>query len=314
MRDLRLQGNNPNQDNTEGVSSDVSVIIPAYNEQEGIGLVLEQIHEILQSRNWRYEVIVVDDGSEDDTATIAEGISETKVLRHPNNRGYGSALKTGIRHSEYDLVLITDADGTYPNHQIPDLIDKLINDDCDMVVGARVGRNVSIPFIRRPAKWFIRKLAELVAGFPIPDLNSGLRVFRREASVSFFSMLPEGFSFTTTITLAMLTNGYIIDYVPIEYFQRVGKSKIRPIRDTLNFVQLVLRIALYFAPLKIFLPISLLLIVVAVSWAVFSAIVMGRLADASAVVIFMTGVQVGVLGLLAELLDRRLPTYFRPED
>ena len=112
----------------------------------------------------------------------------------------------------------------------------------------------------------------------------------------------------------MLTNGYLIEYVPIEYFPRVGKSKIRPIRDTLNFIQLVLRIALYFAPLKIFLPISGFLMLVSLIWAVVSTFVLGRLADASTAVIFMTAVQVGVLGLLAELLDRRLPTFHRPED
>ncbi len=306
--------NSAGRKTVEAISSGISVIIPAYNEQEGIGPVLERIHQILQERRWRYEVIVVDDGSDDDTHAIAEGISKTKVLRHPRNRGYGSALKTGIRHAQFDNLLITDADGTYPADQIPELVERLLSSECDMVVGARVGKNVSIPILRRPAKWFIRKLAEIVAGIAIPDLNSGLRVFRKDASLPFFNMLPDGFSFTTTITLAMLTNGYIVEYIPISYFQRVGKSKLRPVRDTLNFIQLVLRITLYFAPLKIFVPISAALIVIAIAWAVFSTIVLGRLADASAVVIFMTGVQVGVLGLLAELMDRRLPSFHRPED
>jgi len=303
-----------NREAEDVISSAVSVIIPAFNEQEGIGPVLERIHQVLQARRWKYEVIVVDDGSDDDTHAVAEGISKTKVLRHPRNRGYGSALKTGIRHAQFENLLITDADGTYPADQIPELVERLTHSECDMVVGARVGKNVSIPLLRRPAKWFIRKLAELVAGIPIPDLNSGLRVFRKDASLPFFNMLPGGFSFTTTITLAMLTNGYIVEYIPISYFQRVGKSKLRPMRDTLNFIQLVLRITLYFAPLKIFVPISAVLIVIAIAWAVFSTIVLGRLADASAVVIFMTGVQVGVLGLLAELMDRRLPSFHRPED
>jgi glycosyltransferase involved in cell wall biosynthesis len=302
------------QEANERISSGISIIIPAYNEQDGIGPVLEHIHQVLQDRGWTYELIVVDDGSVDDTHNIAGSVSNTKVLRHPRNRGYGAALKTGIRHAQFENLLITDADGTYPVDQIPELVEHFIDGECDMVVGARVGENVSIPILRRPAKWFIRKLAEIVAGIPIPDLNSGLRVFRKGATLPFFNMLPEGFSFTTTITLAMVTNGYIVAYVPISYFQRVGKSKLRPIRDTLNFIQLVLRITLYFMPLKIFVPISMVLIVISIAWAVFSTIVLGRLADASAVVIFMTGVQVGVLGLLAELLDRRLPSFHRPED
>ncbi len=306
--------NSSNRDVDEAISSGVSVIIPAFNEREGIGLVLERIYQVLRELDWEYEVIVVDDGSDDDTHLVAERISRTKVLRHPRNRGYGSALKTGIRRAKFENLVITDADGTYPADQIPELVERLLHSECDMVVGARVGKNVSIPLLRRPAKWFIRKLAELVAGIPIPDLNSGLRVFRKEATLPFFSMLPSGFSFTTTITLAMLTNGYIVEYIPISYFQRVGKSKLRPIRDTLNFIQLGLRITLYFAPLKIFVPISVVLIAIAIAWAVFSTTVLGRLADASAVVIFMTGVQVGVLGLLAELMDRRLPSFHRPED
>jgi glycosyltransferase involved in cell wall biosynthesis len=314
MSEMGNPTNSSTREKDDAISSAVSVIVPAFNEQGGIGPVLERIHQVLQKRRWDYEVIVVDDGSDDDTFAVAEGISNTKVLRHSRNRGYGSALKTGIRHAKFENLLITDADGTYPVDQIPEIVERLTHSDCDMVVGARVGENVSIPLLRRPAKWFIRKLAELVAGIPIPDLNSGLRVFRKDASLPFFNMLPGGFSFTTTITLAMLTNGYIVEYIPISYFQRVGKSKLRPIRDTLNFIQLVLRITLYFAPLKIFVPISAALIVIAIAWAVFSTIVLGRLADASAVVIFMTGVQVGVLGLLAELMDRRLPSFHRPED
>lgn len=301
-------------DAEQSVFPGVSVVIPAYNEQEGIRKVLDQLALLFTERGWPHEIIVVDDGSDDNTSLVAESFSGVRVFRHPRNRGYGAALKTGIRHARYGFILITDADGTYPNERIPDLVAKILENTCDMVVGARVGSNVSIPSLRKPAKWFIRKLAELVASTPIPDLNSGLRIFKRAASITFFNMIPEGFSFTTTITLAMITNGYIIEYLPIEYYPRVGKSKIRPIRDTLNFIQLVLRIALYFAPLKIFIPISAVLIFTAMGWAAFSALVLGRLADASTAVIFMTGVQVGVLGLLAELLDRRLPSFHRPDD
>ena len=170
---------------------------------------------------------------------------------------------------------------------------------------------VSIPILRRPAKWAIGRLGNFVAGASIPDLNSGLRVFRRDVALRLFSMLSDQFSFTTTITLAMLTNGYLVGYVPIDYYARIGRSKIRPIRDTLNFVQLALRIGLYFAPLKIFLPISLFLLLLAVAWALFSKFVLGQLADVSTLVIAMTGFQVAVIGMLAELINQRLPNYFR---
>lgn len=289
----------------------VTIVIPAYNEENGIGPVLKQLREVMAESGWQHQILVVDDGSKDATAAVAEGHKGIIVLRHRGNRGYGAALKTGIRHARYDLICITDADGTYPNERIPDLLSSLTEDGSDMVVGARTGEKVSIPLIRRPAKWAIGRLANFVSGEPIPDLNSGLRVFNREIALRMFNLLPDGFSFTTTITLAMLANGYLIDYVRINYHARVGKSKIKPIQDTLNFIQLIVRIALYFAPLKIFLPLSGLLFLVALGWGAFSNFILDRLADVSTLVVVMTAVQVGVTGLLAELINRRLPNYYQ---
>jgi len=288
---------------------ETSIVIPAYNEGQAIGGVLERLPAIMEHTGVPYEIIVVDDGSQDATAEVAEGFERVTVLRHRENRGYGAALKTGIRHAQYDLICITDADGTYPVERIPELVARLAEVGYDMVVGARVGENVSIPLVRRPAKWAIGRLANFVAGESISDLNSGLRVFRREVALRMLSLLPDQFSFTVTITLAMLTNGYLVDYVPINYYARIGRSKIRPIQDTLNFVQLVWRIALYFAPLKVFLPISALLLMLALAWALFSKFVLGQLADVSTLVIVMTGFQVVVIGMLAELINRRLPGY-----
>jgi len=295
------------------VTEGVTVVIPAYNEQQGIGPVLEQLCQVMPEGSLPYEIIVVDDGSQDSTAEVARQHPVVTVLEHKGNRGYGAALKTGIRHAHYDLICITDADGTYPNERIPDLVECILDDGYDMIVGARTGENVAIPLIRRPAKWVLGQLANFVAGEPIPDLNSGLRVFRRDVALQLFNMLPDGFSFTTTITLAMVTNGYLVDYVPINYHARVGRSKIRPIRDTLNFVQLVLRMALYFSPLKVFIPFSGFLIVLALAWALFSRFVLGQLADVSTLVIVMTGIQVVVIGMLAELINQRLPNYYREE-
>ena len=159
----------------------------------------------------------------------------------------------------------------------------------------------------------IKKLAEFVSGDSIADVNSGLRIFRREMAFRLLDILPDGFSFTTTITLGMLANGYFVQDFPIDYRARVGRSKIRPIHDTLNFIQLVLRMALYFAPLKIFLPLSGICLLVALIWGLVSMCVFGQLADVSTLVIVMTGVQVAVIGMLAELINRRLPNRFRDE-
>jgi glycosyltransferase involved in cell wall biosynthesis len=291
------------------MNAGISLIIPAYHEEDCIGAVLEALPDQLEGLT--YEIIVVDDGSTDRTGEIAAQYDDVVVLHHRSNRGYGAALKTGIRRARYDLIGITDADGTYPNERIPDLVRHLYETESDMVVGSRTGENVNIPLVRRPAKWIIGKLANIVAGEPIPDINSGLRVFQRDIALSFFSLLPEGFSFTTTITLGMLANHYFVEYLPIDYHKRVGKSKIKPIRDTLNFTQLILRIALYFAPLKVFVPLSFFLLVFAVIWGLFSTTVLGRFADTSTLVVVMAGAQMGALGLVAELINKRTPNIYR---
>ena len=295
----------------------LSVIVPAYNECDGLQGTIERLLATLGAMDLAaYEVLIVDDGSTDDTGQLARRFADQEgavhLIEHPVNRGYGAALKSGILYAEHPVIAITDADGTYPNQRLPDLLAQL-SPRVDMVVGARTGEQVHIPLIRRPAKWVLRGLANMVAARPIPDINSGLRLFRRDAVRRFFTILPDGFSFTTTITLAMLTNGYRVEYVPINYHPRVGTSKIRPIRDTLNFMQLVARIALYFVPLKIFLPLSGLLMLLAVGWALFSWLVLGKLADVSTLVIAMSGLQTGMVGLLAELINKRLPNTFRDE-
>lgn len=292
----------------------LSIIVPAYNEQGGISDVLHSLTQLASTWAMPCQIIVIDDGSTDGTAEEVSKFDKVYLIRHPHNRGYGAALKSGIRYAQHEIICITDADGTYPNERIADMVAHLLNNHLDMVVGARTGKYVTIPLIRRPAKWFIRRLAEVVAGQPISDINSGLRVFKRSVALRFFSLLPDGFSFTTTITLGMLTNAYLVDYIPINYHARIGKSKIRPVRDTLNFTQLILRIALYFAPLKIFLPLSLFLFALAVVWGVLSILLLGAFADNSTFLLAVTSLQVGMLGLLAELINHRIPSHYREND
>lgn len=294
--------------------SGLTILVPAFNEENGLAPVIESLSEdIAHSVPLEYEILVIDDGSTDRTADVAAGLDGVRVLSHRTNRGYGAALKTGIREAQYCLVLITDADGTYPHEAIPRLVEALLMGERDMVVGARTGANVAAPLVRKPAKWAIRRLATYICGEQIPDLNSGLRLFRRDVARRFFGLLPDGFSFTTTITLGMLLNGYRVEYIPIDYHKRIGKSKIRPIHDTINFTILVLRLGLYFAPLKVFLPVAIALFVFGGAWNLASPYIFGEWAETSTAFFWMTAVQIAATGLLAELINKRAPNIYRDE-
>ncbi|NLE44134.1 MAG: glycosyltransferase family 2 protein [Chloroflexi bacterium] len=279
-----------------------SIVIPAYNEEDGLGDTLTQLKAVLDSAHMDYEIIVVDDGSTDRTAAVAS-MHDVRLLRHMENRGYGAALKTGIRQAVHDIVIITDADQTYPCEAVPQLLEYA--DSHDMVVGSRTGDDVQIPVARLPAKKLINALANMMTGRNIPDLKSGLRLFRRSIVERFFAILPDGFSFTTTITLAMLQSNYSVRYVPIDYRKRAGQSKIRPIRDTVRFVFLILRCTVYFAPLRVFVPVSLFLLVLGIAVALISTFVLKRLMDVTTVVILLAALQVAMSGLLADMIDKR---------
>lgn len=235
----------------------LSVVIPAFNEEGQIENELKDLHEVLGSMGISYEVIVVDDGSEDATASRAEKGGCT-LVRQVTNRGYGAALKRGIAEARSNLILITDADGTYPACEIPKIWAEA--DRYDMVVGARIGADVQVPLVRQPAKWFLRRLAGFLAGVAIPDLNSGLRLMRREHVKLYERILPSGFSFTTTITLSLLCNDYTVGYVPIDYRHRVGQSKIRA-SHAWHFFLLIVRAVVLFNPLRVFLPMGAVLFV-----------------------------------------------------
>ncbi|MFH2010749.1 MAG: glycosyltransferase family 2 protein [bacterium] len=280
----------------------VSVIIPAYNEAGGIREVLERLTRVLDGLDRETELLVVDDGSSDDTAAVVEGAG-VRVIRHGENRGYGASLKTGIRKASHDLVTIIDADCTYPPEALPELLGPAA--DHDMVVGARTKGDVKIPLIRRPAKAFLRWLASYLSGHRIPDLNSGFRVMRREVVNRYLGLLPSGFSFTTTITLAMLVNGFGVKYVPIEYHTRAGRSHIRPIRDTLGFFSLILRTVMYFNPLRIFLPLAVLFMLGGAAVFLLTWHYLPRPLDTTSLLLIVTGVQLGALGLLADLIAKR---------
>lgn len=228
----------------------VSVVIPAYNEEGAIESVLREIRDTLAAHDVDAEIVVVDDGSTDGTRAAALRAG-ARVLYHRSNRGYGAALKTGILSASHQIIVMTDADGTYPCRYLPELVRGL--EHADMTVGARVGKNVAIPLVRRPAKWVLNKLANWVTATKIPDVNSGMRAFRREIAYQYMAILPDQFSWTTTITLALLCDRYAVSYFPIDYLERTGKSKIVP-WDAGAFLVLILRTALLFNPYRVFLP------------------------------------------------------------
>ncbi len=280
----------------------LSVIIPAYNEAGGITEVVERLMPVLSALDRDTELIVVDDGSADDTAALAEKAG-ARVVRHAQNRGYGATLKSGIAQAKSDLVAILDADCTYPPEALPELVDAIEGND--MVVGARKKGKVHIPLIRRPAKAVLRWLASYLSGYPIPDLNSGFRIMRRPVVNRFLNLLPSGFSFTTTITLAMLVSGFGVKYVDIEYHARAGRSHIRPIRDTLGFLSLILRTVMYFNPLRIFMPLALTFLAAGAAVFLLTWHYLDRPLDTTSLLLLVTGVQLGGLGLLADLIAKR---------
>jgi len=279
-----------------------SIIVPAFNEEESIVDVIDRIKESWRSCGYPYEIIIVDDGSSDKTFQLAVS-QEVRVLQHTSNRGYGASLKTGIKESKYDWILITDADGTYPIDQTP-LFLKFIP-EYDMVVGARTGDVVKIPVLRRLPKWILNKLANYLTGVKIPDINSGLRIMKKDSVEHFMKILPDGFSFTTTITLAMLTNNMPVHFLPINYYHREGKSKIRPIRDMLNFLQLIIRTILYFEPLKVFVPVAFALFTAAFLVLFLSYMYTEKVMDITTVVLFVAGIQILAIGMIADLIDKR---------
>jgi len=278
----------------------ISIVVPAYNEGCGIGNTLDCLTKIKDLPE--FEIIVVDDGSNDNTFSISESFN-VKIIHHEKNRGYGAALKSGIKCSKYNWVLITDADGTYPIEELVSSLEDL--EKYDMIVGARIGKKVKIPVIRKPAKWFINQLANYLSEYKIPDLNSGLRIFRKSEVMRFFNILPNGFSFTSTITLAMLTNDMLVKFVPINYLKREGKSKIKPIKDTLTFLQLIVRTVMYFNPLKIFIPISLFLFLTGILVLLYSIFFTEKIMDTTVVILVVSSIQTMAIGMIADLIDKR---------
>jgi glycosyltransferase involved in cell wall biosynthesis len=281
---------------------DVSVVLPVYNEKGHLRAEIDRIRDALDASPFTYEIIVVDDGSDDGSSETLLDIPDIRLIRFKHNRGSGSARRAGTQAAVGEYIVWTDADMTYPNHEIPRLVKEV--DGFDQVVGARTSEQGTVKALRVPAKWFIRKLASYLVETKIPDLNSGLRVFRADVARQYLHLLPAGFSCVTTITMTFLTNGYSVKYVPIEYSPRAGESKFHWYKDTRRYLTQVIRMILSYNPLRVFMPIALGL-------GLFGAAKLGhdwvfhdfRLATNTLLILFASIVFFAV-GLLADLVVR----------
>jgi glycosyltransferase involved in cell wall biosynthesis len=287
----------------------LSLLIPVFNEQEAIEDTVREAHSVLSRSGERFEIVVIDDGSTDATPKLLRELNlhAVQVVRHPENRGYGSAMKTGIRRSSGDLIATVDADGTYPIGDFPRLLTEMHEGRADMVVGARTKRGAKVPLIRRPAKAIVSALANTLAGQRIPDLNSGMRIFTRELAERFLHLYPQGFSFTITITLAALTNEHTVRYVPIEYHSRKGRSTLRGFNGIRNFVQflgLIVRIITSFRPLTFFAWPSVALGLAGIATIAYTIWKDANISD-TGLLLTLTGLQIGLFGLLAEIVVRQ---------
>jgi glycosyltransferase involved in cell wall biosynthesis len=276
----------------------VSVVIPAFNEERGIASVLEHLKATLASTYPVHEIIVVDDGSEDRTAEVAEAAG-ARVLRQPQNMGYGASLKKGIAAAGHGVVVITDADGTYDVSAIPELVANV--EQYHMVVGARQGAKYHGSWSKSIARRLFRFLVEYAAGRSIPDINSGLRAMRRDVTVRFLEIASDGFSFTTTMTLAFMLNGYYVKYIPVKYFDRQGASKVSHFRDTLRAAQIIVQSILYYNPVKLFLLPVVFLLALAALLGLAAAIAGSAVLVLAATVALSSAVITGGLGMLADI-------------
>lgn len=237
-----------------------SIIIPAYNEENAIVNTINRCKRVIENiGNAESEIIVVDDSSSDSTYMIAKDTGVT-VLLHPHNIGYGRSLKDGISAAKNDTIIITDADGTYPIESIPILVDEY-KKGFNMVVGARQGKNYDESFYKKLNRRFLKKIVEFTAGRKIDDINSGLRIFSKKDSMTYFNTLCDTFSFTTSLTLAYMMTGKFVKYIPIEYHKRIGKTKVKLFRDSLRTLQFIVEAILFYNPIKIFIFFCFILII-----------------------------------------------------
>ncbi len=288
---------------------DVTIILPCYNEQDHVVAELERITAAMDASRWSYELLVVDDKSTDRTLAVLQDalprFSRMRLMPFRRNGGSGTARRIGSTEAYGRIVVWTDADMTYPNERIPEFVQYLHDHpEVDQVVGARTSEQGTVKFLRVPAKWVIRKIAETLADTKIPDLNSGLRAFRREVSLPYLRLLPPGFSCVTTLTLAFLSNQHPVDYLSIDYAKRAGTSKFHFVHDAYRYILQVLRMVMYFNPIKVLMPLALWLMGIGGVKAVIDVVHYHFRITTNAILLIVTGLIIAAVALLADLIVR----------
>lgn len=290
---------------------DVTVVLPCFNEVGHVAAEIARITAALDATEYAYDLDVYDDcstdGTRDKLAEIAASGRYPRLRYFPRRRngGSGTIRRFGSEHARGEIVVWTDADMTYPNERIPELVDFLRNDPTyDQVVGARLTEEGTYKLLRVPAKWAIRRIASYLTNTKIPDLNSGLRAFRKEPSLPYLPLLPPGFSCVTTLTVAFLSNGLDVAYVPIDYARRSGKSKFHPLKDAYRYILQVLRMVMYFNPLKVLMPVALWIVGLGLAKLVYDLVAHPFRITGSTVLTLVTGFQIGALALIGDLIVR----------
>jgi polyisoprenyl-phosphate glycosyltransferase len=281
---------------------DVSVILPVYNEKGHVVAEIDRIKAALDASHYTYELIVVDDGSKDGSAELLRTVPDITFVPLGRNQGSGTARRIGSRMARGRVIVWTDADMSYPNQRIPELVKEL--EGHDQVVGARITEEGTMKALRVPMKWTIRRLAEYLTQTKIPDLNSGLRAMRRDVADQFLHLLPQGFSCVTTMTMTFLANGYTVKYVPIEYAKRAGSSKFHPYKDTRRYLLQVVRMVLSYEPLRFFMPLGFLLFLIGFGKLGYDLAAKDFRVAGDTLLIFFAAFQTIATGLLADLVVR----------
>ena len=281
---------------------DVSVVLPIYNEKGHLRTEIDRITASLAVSKYSFEIIVVDDGSNDGSEAELATIPGITLITHTRNQGSGAARRTGTTAARGRVVVWTDVDMTYPNDRIPELVDAM--EGYDHIVGWRQTEEGTHKLLRTPAKWVIRKLASYLSETDIKDLNSGLRAFRRDVAMQYVHELPKGFSCVTTLTMSFLGNGYSIAFFPIDYFPRAGRSKFHWLRDPRRYILQVIRMTLSYNPLKVFLPVGLLLLLAGFAKLGYDWSNRDFRLAANTLLVFFAALQVITVGLLADLVVR----------
>jgi len=280
---------------------DVSICVPVYNETLALQDTILELKVAFDKIPYKYEIIVIDDGSSDNCTDSIKDLG-VRIVRHKRNLGGGVARLTGMRYARAPLVFQTDADGTYPCEKVPEILERMKT--ADMVIAAR-NRESATDWqpLRIFMKWLLKRIAGILAGHQIPDLNSGMRAYSRKLGLRYAYLYPKGHSIMSTMTLAFLTDNLKVDFVEIDYRERLGKSTFRPIQDTYNYLVTIIRTIVYFDPLRLLMPVSLFTLAVTIFFTLRDIILFQRF-NSLTVMAWLTTLLVGILAILSDQFSR----------